>query len=210
MAQPGDKRGLIFGAIVVVIAAIGLYATMWPKTGEPAEVTGGGSRTSSAAPAPVTSKPLATASDGPFDIYAYLPMTRQQLAAAADLAERFTVAYGTFRWDEEPAAYAERVKVFTTGELANVLTRTLTSPGNVEQNKADQVVSTTTARMKEIRQVSAGSIVFVVAASQKIVAKSGTTEKAESYAVTLTPVGSDWRVFDLQLADEGQDGDSEG
>lgn len=207
MAQSGDKRGLIFAAVVVVIVVVGLYA-LWPRAEEPARPDAG--RTTAQPSAPASSTPLATASNGPFDIYAYLPMTRQQLAAAADLAERFTVTYGTFRYDEDPAAYAERVKVFTTGELAGYLTKAFTSAGTVEQNKNDQVVSTATARLKEIRQVAKTSIVFVITSTQKITARSGATEKVMDYAVTLTPVGNDWRVFDVQLADDGQDGDAEG
>ncbi|WP_157249471.1 hypothetical protein [Nonomuraea typhae] len=205
MAQSGDKRGVVFAAIVVVVAAVGLYVTMWPgaRGSEPTP----GPATSAAPLPPATSAPLATASNAPFDIYAYLPMSRQQLAAAAELAERFTASYGTFRYDEEPAVYANRVKAFTTGELATYLTKALTSPGSIEQNKNEQTVATATARMKEIRQVGKTSIVFIITSTQKLAGKSGVSERAEDLAVTLTPVGNDWRVFDVQPAGEGQDGD---
>ncbi|MFE3448526.1 hypothetical protein ACFXJ8_06275 [Nonomuraea sp. NPDC059194] len=213
MAQPGDRRGLAFAAIVLVLAAVGLFVTMWPdsETPEPSAGQEAAGRTSSAsAAAPAVATPLATASDAPFDIYSYLPMTKQELAAAADLAVRFTAAYGTFRYDEEPAAYADRLKVFTTADLAEVLTRTVTSPGTVEANRTDQVVSRTTAKIKEIRQVDRTSIVFVVTGAREVSAKSGPTRREEDYAVTVQQLGSDWRVFDLQPADQGQDGDSTG
>ncbi|SEK41742.1 hypothetical protein [Nonomuraea pusilla] len=204
MVQPGDKRGVVFVVIVIVIAAVGIYLTMGPDPGEPAE-----SSTPQAAATPAaTSRPLATASNAPFDIYAYLPMKKEQLAAAADLAERFTAAYGTFRYDEDPAAYADRIKAFTTAELGTVLTRTLTSAGTVQQNRDDQVVSTTTAKLKEIRQVERTSIVFVVTGSQQIAARSGARQAVNDYAVTVSQNGADWRIFDIQPADEGQDGDS--
>lgn len=212
MAQVGDKRGLVFAVIVAILAAVGIYLTM-PSSGQEAEPSAGRTTTTSTAvesPEPTPTKPLATASGAPFDIYAFLPLTKQQLAAAADLAERFTAEYGTFRYDEDPAVYAGRVKVFTTGDLAEVLTRSITSPGTVQQYRDDQVVSQATAKMKEIRQVDRTSVVFIVVGTQKITAKSGTTTKAEEYAVTLTQMGSDWRVFDLQLAKEGQDGDTQG
>ncbi|GAA2369706.1 hypothetical protein [Nonomuraea africana] len=214
MAQPGDKRGLAFAAIVLVLAAVGIFVTMWPdsETAPPTsgqEVTAGRTGSGSAA-APAVVTPLATASDAPFDIYSFLPMTKQELAAAADLAERFTAAYGTFRYDEDPAVYAGRLKVFTTTGLADVLTRTITSPGTVEANRADEVVSQATAKVKEIRQVDRTSIVFVVTGTREVSAKSGPTRRDEAYAVTMQQMGSDWRVFDLQPADEGQDGDSPG
>ncbi|MGW4791828.1 hypothetical protein ACWEPC_05345 [Nonomuraea sp. NPDC004297] len=206
MAQPGDRRGVAFVVIVVVIAAVGLYLTMWPDSSDEAarEPAANPPATRSAA---VPSAPLATASAAPFDIYSYLPMRKEQLAAAADLAERFTAAYGTFRHDEEPAAYAQRLKVFTTPELAGTLTRTVTSAGFVEQMRADQTVSTATAALKEIRQVEQSSIVFVVTANRQVTAKSGNQLATEEYAVTVSQLGADWRIYDLRPALEGQKGD---
>ncbi|GAA0949819.1 hypothetical protein [Nonomuraea longicatena] len=207
MPQPVDRRGLVFAVVVAVVAAIGLWAIMGPDSEEePPPPPRAGADTA----APPVSRPLATASDGPFDVYAYLPMDRRQLAAAADLAVRFTVAYGTFRYDEEPSAYAERVKVFATGELADFLTKSLTSPVTVQQNREERTVATATAVMKEIRQVAKTSVVFVVTSTQKLDGADGAKEKTEDLAVTLTPVGDDWRVFDVQQAAEGQDGDAEG
>jgi hypothetical protein len=200
----GDKRGPAFAAVVAVLAAVGIYLTMWPGSGDsPAEEPA--APAASSAPPRAASTPLATASDAPFDIYSYLPMTKEQLAAAADLAERFTAAYGTFRFDEDPADYADRLKVFTTADLGNVLARTLTQP-----DAADETVSTATAKVKEIRSVERTSVVFVVTGTQQIAAKSGTRQLAADYAVTVSQMGTDWRVFDLQPAGEGQDGDSEG
>lgn len=208
MAQPGDRRGVAFAAVVVIIAAVGLYLALWPDAEEPAaEQPPAGVTTS----APVVrSTPLATASDAPFDVYSYLPMSKEQLAAAADLAERFTAEYGTFRHDEDPAAYATRVQRYTTAELGDILARTLTSPGTVERNRADEVVSTTTATLKEIRQIDKTSVVFVVTGTQQLATKSGTRQLAEQYAVTVSQLGADWRVFELRPAGEGQDGDPEG
>ncbi|MGW3345084.1 hypothetical protein ACWDA3_17365 [Nonomuraea rubra] len=205
MAQAGDRRGVAFAAIVVVIAAVGIYLTMWPDSSDQtAQEPEASIATSSAV---VSSTPLATASAAPFDIYAYLPMQKEQLAAAADLAERFTAAYGTFRYDEDPAAYAERLKVYTTPELAGTLTRTVTSAGFVEQNRADQTVSTATARLKEIRQVEKSSIVFVITASRQVTARSGNKLAAEEYAVTVSQLGADWRIYDILPSTEGQEGD---
>ncbi|GAA1736525.1 hypothetical protein AB0K40_26655 [Nonomuraea bangladeshensis] len=205
MAQPGDRRGAAFAVIVVIIAAVGIYL-MWADWGDPPE------RQPEAAPptrvAIVTPTPLATASNAPFDVYDYLPMKKEQLAAAADLAERFTAVYGTFRYDEDAAAYAARLKAYTTPELGALLTRTVTSAGAVEQNRADELVSQATAKLKEIRQVGKGSIIFVVTGNRQVTAKSGDKLLTEEYAVTVSESGSDWRVFDIMPADEGQDGDT--
>ncbi|TDD16385.1 photosystem II reaction center protein PsbN [Nonomuraea diastatica] len=205
MAQPGDRRGLAFAVIVVVVAAVGIYLTIGPPSEEQAEPA------REATPAAVTpaasSTPLATASAEPFDVYSYLPMQKEQLAAAADLAERFTAEYGTFRHDEDPAAYAARLKAYTTAEFGNELTRTLSSAGTIEQNRNDEIVSTATARLKEIRQVEKTSVVFVISATRQVAAKSGAKQHNEEYAVTVSQVGADWRVFDLRPSTEGQEGD---
>jgi hypothetical protein len=208
MAQPGDRRGVAFAAIVVVIAAVGIYLTMWPNSKEEPQPQPEAGRATSA-PA-VSNTPLATASAVPFDVYSYLPMKKEQLSAAADVAERFTAVYGTYRYDEDPAVYAGRVKAYTTAELGNALTRTLTSAGTVEQNRNDQIVSTATARLKEIRQIEKTSIVFVVTATRQVAANSGDKQLKEEYAVTVSQSGADWRIFDIMPSTEGQDGDPSG
>jgi hypothetical protein len=206
MAQPGDRRGVAFAAVAVVIAAVGIYLTFWSDSPDPAESAAQRSRPAGAAAASPT--PLATASDAPFDVYDYLPMKKEQLAAAADLAERFTAAYGTFRYDEDPAAYADRLKAYTTPELGSILTRTMTSAGTVQQNRDDEIVSTATAKLKEIRQIEKTSIIFVVTATRQVAAKSGDKRLTEDYAVTVSELGTDWRIFDILPAAEGQDGDT--
>ncbi|GAA4222942.1 hypothetical protein FHR32_001798 [Streptosporangium album] len=213
MVEGGSRRGGVFAVLVVVLALVGIYLTMRPDSGDgrqaPADQVGV-DRTVRGSQAPVSvepPRPSATASNAPFDVYSYLPMTKKELAAAADYAQRFTAEYGTFSYDEDPATYGDRLRGYTTNEFAAVLLRTVTSPGSVEANRADEVVSVGTARVKEIRQVQKTSVVFVVTGTQDVTAKSGSKERVEDYAVTLVEVGADWRVHDLQPADEGQDGD---
>jgi predicted AlkP superfamily phosphohydrolase/phosphomutase len=93
-------------------------------------------------------------------------------------------------------------------ELGNILARTLTSAGTVQQNRDDQVVSQATGRLKEIRQVEKTSIVFVVTETRQVTGKSGTRQDVEDLAVTVSQLGADWRIFDVLPATEGQDGDS--
>ncbi|WP_030910760.1 hypothetical protein [Streptosporangium amethystogenes] len=214
MTEGGSRRGVVFAVLVAVLAAVGVYLTMWPESGggvenlpEPA----GATRTVASGREPVAepARPEATASNAPFDVYSYLPMTKQELAAAADYAQRFTAEYGTFSYDEDPAVYGDRLKGYTTAEFSGVLLRTVTSPGTVEANRADEVVSVGAARVKEIRQINSASVVFVVVGTQNVTAKSGVNERTAEYAVTLIQVGAEWRVHDLQPADSGQEGDEQ-
>ncbi|MGJ6961170.1 hypothetical protein ACSDR0_04610 [Streptosporangium sp. G11] len=214
MIEGGSRRGVVFAVLVVIIAAVGIYVTMWSDTGKGPETraeSAGVTRTvvSGQEPAAEPARPAATASNAPFDVYSYLPMTKQELAAAADYAQRFTAEYGTFGYDEDPAVYGDRLKGYVTAEFLGTLLRTVASPGTVESNKADEIVSVGTARVKEIRQIDSASVVFVVVGTQNVTARSGVNEKTAEYAVTLIQVGADWRVHDLQPADSGQEGDDQ-
>ncbi|WP_214412579.1 hypothetical protein [Sphaerisporangium fuscum] len=211
MVQGNDRRGLVFAGVVAALAAVGIYLSMRPVAGGTPQAlpTGRAAAVSPTAAAPPSADPSATPiSPGAFDIYKYLPVSKEQVARAADLAQRFAVSYATFRYDEDPASYAERLKGFTTVDFGAMLARDVTTPATVEQNRTDEVVSQGSARLKTIRGIAGGSIVFVVTAVQHITAKSGPQERSADYAVTLTQVGDGWKVFDLQPADAGQDGDS--
>ncbi|GIH69244.1 hypothetical protein [Sphaerimonospora thailandensis] len=216
-AQRSDRgKGLAFAVAVVVLAAVGLYLTMNPPT---SESEGGDGRTAAAEPAARSPEATGGAVRSPvprqvattpavFDVYAYLPLSRQELGAAADLARRFTESYGTFRYDEEPAAFAGRLKAFATDEFAAQLTRAMTDPGLVERNRAGRVVSRASAEVKKIRDMTADQVVFVVGSVRHVTGDDGDKDENDRFAVTVIRAGSDWRVYDLELADAGQDGDT--
>lgn len=215
MTQGFDgRRGVVFAALVVVLAAVGIYLTLptGPDGGEAAapETTAEGSAppAASGSAAPATAAPTAPpVNPDEFDVYAYLPVSREQLAASADVARRFLAQYATHRYDEDPVSYAERLKSFTTNEMAAALTRTVTDPGRVQQEQADKVVSEGTAKIKSIRAFGGNSITWVGTAVQRITAASGNREVVEEYAVTMIQVGEAWRVYDFNPADAGQEGD---
>ncbi|WP_169983370.1 MULTISPECIES: hypothetical protein [unclassified Microbispora] len=201
-------KGLAFAAAVVVLAAVGVYLTMAP----PSEGDEQPREQSVVATAPATRavrepSPVAT-TPGAFDVYAYLPLSREEIGAAADLARRFTEAYGTFSAGEEPAARADRLKRFATDEFAGQLTRTVTDPAVVDQNEADQVTSKGSAKVATIRDMTANQVAFVVDSVRHVTDKNGQKDVPERFAVTVVKAGTDWRVYDLQLADAGQDGDT--
>jgi hypothetical protein len=210
-AQSSNRgKGLVFAAAVVVLAAVGIYLTMSPSgDGRTAGDEAGGAAVATAtasAPAPIPSQVATT--PAAFDVYAYLPLSRQELGAAADLARRFTASYGTFQYGEDPVAFAKRLKGFATEEFGAQLTRAMTDPALVSQNRADQVVSRATAKVTTIRDMTANQVVFVVGSVRHVTDKNGERDKDDQYAVTVIKVGTDWRVYDMELASDGQDGDT--
>ncbi|GII93143.1 hypothetical protein [Sinosporangium siamense] len=211
----GGRRGLAFAGLVAVLAAVGIFLTLGPSdeggTAEPvgASQADGESDRREEGTGALPPVPRPTGSLAPFDIYSYLPMSKEELAAAADVAERFVEEHGTYKHDEDPVARARRVSAYATGELGGLLTRTITAPGTVERDRADQIVAKADAKLKEIRKVDRTSVILVVRSMQNIESKNGPADRAEEYAVTLTQVGAEWRVFDLQPAGDGQEGDNE-
>lgn len=210
MRSRNSDRGkaLAFAGAVAVLAAAGVYLTMsgpsegGERTREQSVVATAQATAATREPSPVATTP------GAFDVYAYLPLSREELGAAADLARRFTEVYGTFAHGEDPAARAGRLTGFATEEFAGQLTRTVTDPAVADQNEADQVVSKGSAKVASIRDMTGSQVVFVVDSVRHVTDKNGRRDVPERFAVTVVKAGTDWRVYDLQLADAGQDGDT--
>jgi hypothetical protein len=219
MTAGDSRRGLAFAGVVVVLAAVGVYLTMIPgddsRTGTTTSSAAAG-RPSAASDqtqaSDQTGPPQATAEVTPetsgSDVYSYLPVSRDDLAAAADVARRFAASYATYRYDEDPVSYATRLKNFTTVEFGEALTRTVTAPALMARNQNDQVVSAGSAKIKTIRDMTYNSLIFVVTVIAHVNAKSGSKDQVDDYAVTVSRDGPAWRVYDMEPADAGQDGDT--
>lgn len=203
------QRKFLFGGLVVLLAAVGVYLTVAGPGGEPDDP--GTSPAATGAPAAPTSPPpgIEGAVDpGDFDIYRLLPFSQTEFATAADLARRFVAAYGTYRFDETPQAYTGRLSTLVTDELRAQLERDAATPGLLEERRRDQAVAESTATVDQVRNIEANSIVFVVTGRQQIT--EGGTESGDSkrYAVTVAREGGSLRVYAFQPADVGQAGDT--
>lgn len=199
------QRRLLFGALVVVLAALGLFLTF-----------GGGSRdhagaarperSTSPTPVPVAPPVSAPPTNGPppsYDIYSFLPFSQKDFNVAADVARRFTAAYGTYRFDEDPRMYAARMGSMVTADLAAQLTRDASAPGVLQQRRQDQEVSTSDARVDSIRDMGKDQLIFLVTGTQRITRGGSTSDTSQQYAVTVTRSGGGWVVFAFQPADIG-------
>jgi hypothetical protein len=201
------QRKLAFAGIVVALAAVGIYLTL------PAAEGGGPSPTAtpSASPAPPATNPpgiSSTISPNNFDIYRLLPFSQKDFAAAADLAQRFTAAYGTYRYDEAPTAYGQRLRPLVTDQLLTDLERSAASPGIVDERKREQVVAVGSATINSIRDIEGNSVIFLVTGTQQLTKAEGQSEDSKRYAVTATRDGATWRVYAFEPADAGQAGDT--
>ncbi|HZB29602.1 MAG TPA: hypothetical protein VE465_05500 [Streptosporangiaceae bacterium] len=203
------QRKLVFAGIIVALAALGIYLSL-PNTAASRPTSAASTPPPAAAPAPATSPPgiSSTISPGSFDIYRLLPFSQRDLATAADLAQRFTAAYGTYRYDEDPAVYGQRLRPFVIDELRTELERGAATPGLLEERRRDQVVATGSAVIDSIRDIEANSVIFVVTGRQRLSTAAGPSEDSQRYAVTAARDGGVWRVYAFEPADAGQAGDT--
>ena len=103
------------------------------------------------------------------DIYAWLPFTEQNLAAAASVAVRFSVDYDTFTYTESAAAYVNAMGGLITGQLAVTLKAAYQTPGVAKLRTSQHQVSTGTAVISSLRAFGPSSMTFTVTAGQRLV-----------------------------------------
>ena len=137
------------------------------------------------------------------NIYAWLPFTQQDLAAAASVAVRFSVDYNTYTYTESAAAYVAKMTGLITGQLATTLQASYSTPGVASTRTSQQQVSTGTAAINSLRAFGPSSLTFVVNTTQHLVSSDGTSNGSTQYAVTLTGSGSSWQVSDIELSSAG-------
>lgn len=204
------QRRLVFAGLVVALAAAGIYLTL-PGRSAP-EQTRPAAPATSAATSPERGAPSAPASPAPsasaFDIYPLLPFNEAEFTAAADLAKRFTAAYGTYRYDEEPKTYVGRLDRMMVAELRSEIERGAASPGLLEQRKQEQIVATSEATVDSIRDIEKTSIVFLVTGKQQITKIGQSSATSGRYAVTVSKAGGGWKIYAFHPADVGQAGDT--
>jgi hypothetical protein len=203
------QRKLLFAGLVIVLAAAGVFLTIGSgghrhgRAGQASTPTP--TPTSTAPQAGVTAPPVSgpPPSPGSYDIYSLLPFSQKDFTTAADVARRFTAAYGTYRFDEDPKVYVDRIRGMVNPDLATQLQQDAAAPGVLEQRKQDQEVSTSDATLNSIRDMAKDQFIFLVTGRQHITKGGKASDSSQQYAVTLTRSGGGWVVFAFAPADVG-------
>jgi hypothetical protein len=205
------QRTAVFIAVVVALAALGYYLVVPAVThshgsaqnaaSTPASTPSATEQTQTAAP---TIQASAAAAGGP-DIYAWLPFTQQNLAAAASVAVRFSVDYNTFTYTESATDYTGAMGGLVTSQLAGTLRAVYQTPGVAKLRTSQKQVSTGTAVISSLRAFGPSSLTFVVTAGQRLATSDGTSTASTQYAVTVTGSGSSWQVSDIELQSAGNE-----
>lgn len=214
------QRKLAFAGVVVALAAAGVYFTLpafggfggrtaTPASTEAAGARGAGGETGARGAAPsVDASPRPTASRSAAGIGDMLPLPEDEFGEAAATARRFAAAYATYRYDEEPQEYRERLDPYVTGPIAEeIADGGGAAPAGRESLTREEVVVTAAASIEGTRLVSSDSVVVIVRADQTVESTKGTTSEDERFAVTVVDRDGGWKVSNVAPAGAGNAGD---
>jgi hypothetical protein len=132
-----------------------------------------------------------------------LPFPPARLVAAARLAGRFTAAWDSWSWQQPPAGWLAALQPMTAASLEPVLAQAAGDRGVLARRTAARQIARATVTALANRDVTPGSVTVTVTAAQVITSSSGTSRATASWAVTLTPDGSGWLVWDIEPAGAG-------
>jgi len=202
------QRSAVFAFVVIVLAVLGYYLVVPAMThahrsarAPASSAATAGATAPGSAPAPTVTTSAAGA--GGVNIYAWLPFTQQDLAAAASVAVRFGVDYNTFTYTESAADYVGAMRGLITGQFATTLRAAYQTPGVANLRTSQKQVSTGTAVINSLRAFGPSSVTFIVTAGQRLATANGTSSGSTQYAVTVTGSGTSWQVSDIELESAG-------
>jgi hypothetical protein len=168
-----------------------------------------GTAASPAAPASPAARPATTAAPQPtpsaaaVPLASLLPFPPARLQAAASLAGRFTAAWDSWSWQQPPAAWLARLQPMAAASLEPALAQAAGDRGVLAQRAAARQAAVATVTGLAITGLTPGSVTVTATATQVITSSSGTSRSSAGWAVTLTPAGSGWQVWDIEPAGAG-------
>jgi hypothetical protein len=214
------KQRLLFVALVIILAAVGVYLVGPGRSHgaasagqSPASATGGGSVSSpSAAPLNVPSGAVAPASlpvPTSFknaNIYTWLPFTQQDLDAAANVTVAFMAAYQTYSYTDSVTGYGHRLSSYVTQSLLTSLEQTFQLGLPRWQQGQQSFKSAGVITQISAFGASPQAITFLVTLTQQTTTSGQTTSATHPYTVTTEAVQGGWQVNDIEQADVGNSG----
>jgi hypothetical protein len=200
------QRSAVFVVVVIALAALGYYLVVPAVThahghSAASPAVSPSAAASESAPAPTVTASAADANG--VNIYAWLPFTPRDLAAASAVAVRFSIDYDTFTYTESAADYVGAMGRLITGQLATTLQTAYQTPGVASLRTSQKQVSTGSAVINSLRAFGPSSMTFVVTAGQRLVTANGTSSGSTQYAVTVAGSGASWQVSDIELESAG-------
>jgi hypothetical protein len=197
------QQRLLFGAVVVGLAVLGIYLVDSHLHGSTqAAATPSASPRAPAAVA-TTQPPVAVSTPSSVNIYSLLPFTQAELTDATGVVSSFCAAYETYRYTDSTAIYVGRMNGLITSSLAGLMRADYQTPGVAAQRTGQRQVSSGSGTVDSIQAFGPSSITFVVTIDQKLVSTKGTKTASGQYDITVQSAGSSWQVNNIQQAGAG-------
>ncbi|MGH3156297.1 MAG: hypothetical protein ACRDNF_06955, partial [Streptosporangiaceae bacterium] len=114
--------------------------------------------------------------------------------------------YSTWSWRQSPAAWLAMLTSLAASQLDATLAQAAATPGLLAQRTQGHQAATATAGGAQIRDLTPGSVTLTLTVRQVITNTAGTTASDTSLAITLTPAGGAWQVYDIEPASAGNTG----
>jgi hypothetical protein len=116
---------------------------------------------------------------------------------------KFAVAYGTFSYTEDAAAYVAPMLPLTSPQLVSQIKAAYSTPGVSAARASGKQVSAGSAVIQSLRAFGPTSLTFVVQVTERLTDSTGRSVLPATYAVTVTGSGASWQVSDIELASAG-------
>ncbi|ASU82540.1 hypothetical protein CDO52_06865 [Nocardiopsis gilva YIM 90087] len=213
----GQQR-LFFGALVVVLVAFGIYLSLGgfsdggngreePTGRDQARGESGPTGQGADIPATVPPSPIPTTATKDMQVLEWLPLSEDEVKAAAATAQGFAAAYGTIDYSKSPEEYYKSMQELATKNYAKTLAKSSGATSLWEEMAEKKAVAEGRADVKLLQSIDKDSVVFVVKVQSITEDKDGFKEDLGDFAVTVVKKGGEWQVFDFQPADAGNRGD---
>ncbi|GAA2011386.1 hypothetical protein GCM10009799_44540 [Nocardiopsis rhodophaea] len=213
----GQQR-LFFGALVVVLVAFGIYLSLGGFNGggddgqessrrEQAQGQSDSIDQGVDAPATVPPSPIPTTATEDMKVLEWLPLSEDEVKAAAATAQGFAAAYGTIDYSKSPEEYYKAMEELATKNYAKTLAQSSGATSLWEEMAKKKAVAEGRADVKTLQSIDEDSAVFVVKAQSITEDEDGFREDLGDFAVTVVKKGGEWKVYDFQPADAGNRGD---
>lgn len=195
---PLSRNGVITAiAIAGIVAVIAVLIATYTGPDDT-------SQSPAADPSPTQEEPLDA--DQALD---WLPHDPQTLAEAGQIATEFTELYTTVSDGETVDAYYETLHSYTTSDYADRLDPSAGVRSARDDLIGDGVTISSTAHVDRVRTLVDEQVMFIVAATTTTNTDQGQQNEDYEFAVTMVPTDDgQWQVHDLQLAGDGQSGDT--
>ncbi|WP_017624062.1 hypothetical protein [Nocardiopsis chromatogenes] len=207
------QQRVVFGVLVVVLVAFGIYLSIGGFGGGDEQADGGQGQQQAdggnagaeepGAPATAVPSPIPTTDVEDMQVLDWLPLSEDELKAAAATAQGFAEAYGTIDYTAPQEEYFASLEELAADDYAQTLAQSSGAGALWDEMAEKETVAQGRADIESIRSFSDDSVVFVVKAQSIVENEDGADENLGDFAVTVQKARGGWQVYDFQPADAG-------